>query len=176
LNLDNVQNNGGFTWTIGQSDNINASLLAVNPKMVFQLNDANGADGFTLDSRGFLVLAQNSTSASPSTSPTASSTASPPAQSPAPSGGSGLSTAAKVGIGVGVPLAVLLGIILFVIGMCLGRRRKGKQDMTGNATGPVEQRNAHAQPVYDAYGTANRNTVSSMGSLPHEVMHELPSK
>jgi hypothetical protein len=54
--LDNAPNQGGFSWTVGHDDGINASLLAINPKMMFQLNDANGADADTLDSRGFWCL------------------------------------------------------------------------------------------------------------------------
>lgn len=137
--LDNAPNQGGFSWTVGHDDGINASLLAINPKMVFQLNDANGADGFTLDSRGFLVLAVNATEvpqSTPSTtvpstlqtsrSSTTSSSASSGLPTASPPAGSGLSTAAKVNIGLGVPLIVVLGMVIVLLIMLLRRGKRAK--------------------------------------------------
>jgi hypothetical protein len=150
--------------------------------MFFQLNDATGADSFTLDSREFLVLGgiQNTTSTSPNptlaTTVTASSTHTSSASPGSPA--KGLSQAGKVGVGIGVPFAVIsLGLLAFLILKL--KSRKGNTD----GFGMNQQRSELESATKQSY----RNTVSSYGGgqttlvAPYEVhggevRSEMPEK
>jgi hypothetical protein len=92
--------------------------------MFFQLNDATGADPFTLGSKPFLVLGGSENTTLTLTNPTYTTTvtATPTHRVSTPAGG--LSQAGKVGVGIGIPFAVLcLGLFGWLIFRRMARSR-----------------------------------------------------
>jgi hypothetical protein len=176
LRKDNATNNGGFLWTIGQNDGVNATVISAQNKFLFQMNDATGADPFTLDSRGFYIATSANFTVMPSTSllllsttasestggptlTTPPSTSSlPPSTTASTSTVGGLDTSAKVGIGLGIPLAVIAGVSAALLCVFIYRRRTRKEIPPAQAI-PQPQRVG-----YELYN--NRYMVSG---VPNEM-------
>jgi hypothetical protein len=77
-------------WKVGLNDGVNGTVIAAINTFFFQLDDATGADNYTLGSPGFYI--QSST------------------VSPTTSYSGGLDTGAKIAVGLGIPLALITGI------------------------------------------------------------------
>jgi hypothetical protein len=182
---DNATNTGSFEWTIGENDNITLDLIEKDPRMFFQLNDATGADTFTLDSRAFLVLgsSENSTATNTPPSPTSSTassthttSSSTVSASPAPPA-HGLSQAGKVGVGIGIPFVVLCLCFLAFIAFQLRRKKHGNVGGSGITEYRSELENAQAQRnTMLSYRSGQTEPVLPYGSYGQGPRQELPEK
>jgi hypothetical protein len=189
---DNATNTGSFEWTIGENDNITLDLIEKDPRIFFQLNDATGADSFTLDSRAFLVLgtSENSTATNtpPSPTPTPSATSSTAisthttssstvSASPAPPA-HGLSQAEKVGVGIGIPFVVFcLGLLAFIAFQLRRKKKNGNVGGSGITEYRSELENAHAQRnTMLSYRSGQTESVLPYGGHGQGPRQELPEK
>jgi hypothetical protein len=184
---DNATNTGSFEWTIGENDNITLDLIEKDPRMFFQLNDATGADTFTLDSRAFLVLGSSENSSATNTPPSPTPTPSPTSStatsthttssstvsaSPAPPA-HGLSQAGKVGVGIGIPFVVLcLGLLAFIAFQL--RRKNSNIGGSGIPEYRSELENSQGQRnTMLSYRSGQTEPVLPYGQGPRQ---ELPEK
>jgi hypothetical protein len=137
------------------------TAISTSNRFFFQLNDATGADNYTLASPAFYIQ-------SPSSSTSLSSApAGPTANSQA-----GLDIAAKIGIGVGIPVALIIGVTVTLAWIYLGRRIKRKR-LEAHRNRDGQQNTSEGQ----------RHTMMSTGIVPIEMdgvckaqRSELPGK
>lgn len=190
-----ASNQGNFTWTIGQSDNVNNDLVTKDANYVLVLNDPSGQTGTgngwvnnQLQSRAFKlnpIVISSSTSSSSSTTSTSSSSTSmtvPTSTTSTPSStassSSDLSPGAKAGIGVGAALGAI-ALIALAVGAtlyCVRRKRR-------NAATEVDARPAMAQdPSYHddphkqySYAQTYEAPVPPSELVGSEVRSEFPS-
>lgn len=191
-------NSGVFVWTIGESDNINEEQIAADQDFVLEIQDPSGqtgtGNGFingTLQSRGFTITSNvssslSSSSLAPTTSTSVSSvsstfvsssatTTSVPKGTSSPTPASGLSIGAKAGIGVGAGIG---GIALIALGACLGfifQHRRNKPQVGHSPPMPSHEKefvNAvkpDIQPSYNRPTELGDNSVHQESSTYHEI-------
>ena len=175
---ENATNTGGYEWTIGTNDNVTLDLILQNPRMFFQLNDATGADTFSLDSRAFLVVGGQSRI---STSPTYTTTAIVTATHTISVSGTaqkGLSQAGKVSLGLGIPFALLcLGLLAAII-FILRTRKRGTLSSSTLPSGTVQQRSEleSQRNTFSSYGHGQAANLPYYGIRSPELGAELPEK
>jgi hypothetical protein len=138
--LADALNVGVYTWTIGETDNINDEQISNNSNFVLEITDPSGktgtGNGFidgTLQSRGFRIKSGVTPSSSSISSSSTSSISA-----------SGLSKGAKAGIGIGVFIGA---VALIAIGAGLAtfftrRRNSQKNSRAGialSSADPIEE-------------------------------------
>jgi hypothetical protein len=167
-------NPGVFQWTIGESDNINEKQIAADPDFVLEIQDPSGqtgtGNGFVdgiLQSRGFIITSNvsssvrtTSTSVSSVSSSTTATSVPKGTSSPAPA--SGLSIGAKAGIAVGAGiggLALIAGAYLWLIFRC--RRNKNNSVVIPDTRPSNQPSNQPGElggnPIYIEMGDGRRS-------------------
>lgn len=191
-------NAGVFVWTIGESDNINEEQIAADPDFVLEIQDPSGqtgtGNGFingTLQSRGFTITSNvSSSSSSSSLAPITSTSVSPvsstfvsssatttsvPKGTSSPTPASGLSIGAKAGIGVGAGIG---GIALIALGVYLGfifqhRRNKTDKPQVGHSPPMPSQEkefvNAVKPDIQPSYNQPSELGDNSVYHQPSEL-------